>query len=57
MLMRGSNGSGKTLAYLLPILNDLYKYKKNSSDGSVCLKISKDNEDFMFQNATQVLYD
>ena len=25
MLLRGGNGTGKTLAYLLPILNNLYK--------------------------------
>ena len=26
MLLRGANGTGKTLAYLLPVLNDLYMH-------------------------------
>ena len=56
MLLRGENGSGKTLAYLLPILNQLYEDKNDTND-SVTFKIGKQNEDYMFQNATQVLYD
>ena len=30
ILLRGGNGTGKTLAYLLPILNQLYNFQTNS---------------------------
>ena len=56
MIVRGANGSGKTLSYLLPILDNLYRYKSDVSD-QITFKIGKQNEDFMFQNATQILYD
>ena len=56
MIVRGTNGSGKTLSYLLPILDNLHRYKSDVSD-KITFKIGKQNEDFMFQNATQILYD
>ena len=51
MLIRGENGCGKTLTYLLPILDQLHRYK-SETEGGISLKIRKENEDFMFQNAT-----
>ena len=51
MIVRSTNGSGKTLSYLLPILNSLYNERAGSND-DISFRISKKNEDFMFQNAT-----
>ena len=57
MLLRGANGTGKTLAYLLPVLNNLYNFQSEepptmSGLGSPLLgiqkAISKENEDEMF---------
>ena len=56
MIVRSTNGSGKTLSYLLPILNSLCSERVNSNE-DISLRISKKNEDHMFQNATQILYD
>ena len=56
MILRSTNGSGKTLSYLLPILNSLWKDRADIKD-DISLRISKENEDHMFQNATQILYD
>ena len=55
MLLRGGSGTGKTLAYLLPILNNLYNVQSEDPLGSVHSglqkSIKKENEDQMFQNA------
>jgi len=60
MLLKGANGTGKTLAYLLPVLNNLYNYYDenliSSSTLNVQKAISKDNENDMFQNANQLLH-
>ena len=60
MLLRGANGTGKTLAYLLPVLNNLYNVQENQADlfpsGGVKRSISRENEDEMFQNANQLLH-
>lgn len=56
MIIRGENGTGKTLTYLMPILDQLFRYKQDSKV-PISLKIGKENEDYMFQNATQVLFD
>ena len=50
--MRGANGTGKTLAYLLPVLNNLYKFQSEKKEkGRTHKSISRANEDDMFQNA------
>lgn len=55
MLLKGANGTGKTLAYLLPVLNNLYNYYDENLISSKTLNvqkaINKDNENDMFQNA------
>ena len=54
MLLRGANGTGKTLAYLLPILNNLYNVQSNNSlenlerQSGIKKSICKENEDDMF---------
>ena len=53
VLMRSANGTGKTLAYLLPVFNNLYNYYaenliSQSSIMNVQKAISKDNEGTMF---------
>ena len=37
MILRGANGTGKTLAYLLPILNNLYNVQSEDPLGSYSL--------------------
>ena len=66
MMIRGANGTGKTLTYLLPILNNMYMDQaihghswmaeggKWDSDG-IRLEVGRDNEDIMFQNAISIL--
>ena len=57
MLLRGANGTGKTLAYLLPVLNRLYGYQAEvcQETSHITKSISKDNEGEMFQNANLLL--
>ena len=52
MLLRGGSGTGKTLAYLLPILNNLYNVQSEDPLGSyhhqhtgLQKSIKKENED------------
>ena len=60
MLMRGANGTGKTLAYLLPVLNNLYRHQSDLEadieTSRTQKSISKANEDDLFQNANQLLH-
>jgi Rad3-related DNA helicase len=58
MLLTSETGSGKTLAYLLPIMNSLlhYKDKLQKKSGDARIKINKDNEDEMFLNADEIMY-
>lgn len=51
--MNSENGSGKTLAFLLPILNQLYNLRKPES-GSSNFTMSRQNEAEMFQNAAEI---
>ena len=59
MLLRGANGTGKTLAYLLPVLNRLYGYQASTinseEESNITKSISKENEGEMFQNANLLL--
>ena len=54
MILHSQNGSGKTLAYLLPVLNELYKYRDSHRQDSYELQTS--NEEQMFQNADELFY-
>jgi superfamily II DNA/RNA helicase len=53
MLLSSEPGSGKTLAYLLPIMNSLYNKKDEEGKGknSARIKITKENEELMYQDA------
>lgn len=44
MILHSENGTGKTLTYLLPIFNDLYK----THNADARFTMNKDNEDLMF---------
>ena len=53
MLITGEGGSGKTLAYLLPILNSFYKQGRRDPTQFI---MDVTNEDTMFQNADELHY-
>lgn len=53
LIINSENGSGKTLAFLLPILNQLYNLRK-PENGPSHFTMSRQNEAEMFQNAAEI---
>ncbi len=58
MILTAETGSGKTLTYLLPVLNQLFHYKDKKPNllHPSRFKLTKDNEDQMFLNAEEIAY-
>ena len=72
MIITSENGSGKTLSYLLPVINDLNKYKDEQEishgilredefdqiekTNSGFFRFNKQTEEHMFQNANELFY-
>ena len=55
--MTSETGSGKTLTYLLPILNQLFHYKdKRPHKANPRFRLTKDTEDSMFLNAEEITH-
>ena len=54
MILHSEAGSGKTLSYLMPILNALYDSETDVEDTR--FKMSQANEDQMFQNADEMFH-
>lgn len=55
MILNSETGNGKTLAYLLPIVNRLLKYKDaiGTKSKGAKFRMTKQNEDNMFLNADE----
>lgn len=57
LILTSETGSGKTLTYLLPILNQLFHYKeKKPHKSNPRFRLTKENEDSMFLNAEEISY-
>jgi superfamily II DNA/RNA helicase len=56
MIITAESGSGKTLSYLLPLINELNFYKDNNDTNASYFKFNKDTEELMFQNANELQY-
>ncbi len=54
LILTSETGSGKTLTYLLPILNQLMHYKDKQKAAAPRFKLTKENEDTMFLNAEEI---
>lgn len=55
LIVNSENGSGKTLAFLLPILNQLYNLR-HADRGPSHFTMSRQNEQEMFQNAAEIFH-
>jgi superfamily II DNA/RNA helicase len=55
MILTSGTGTGKTLAYLLPALNQLFHFKDRHASRPR-FKLTKDNEDAMFLNAEEIAF-
>lgn len=55
MILTSETGSGKTLTYLLPILNQLFHYK-DKHPRNPKFRLTKSTEEDMFQNAEEITY-
>ena len=56
MIITAESGSGKTLSYLLPVINELNKYKDKNESNAGYFQFNKESEDKMFQNANELQY-
>jgi superfamily II DNA/RNA helicase len=57
MILTAETGSGKTLTYLLPVLNQLFHYKdKKHGQSPPRFRLTKENEEMMFLNAEEIAY-
>jgi len=56
--MTAESGSGKTLAYLLPIMNQLFHFKDktNVAERGLRFRMNKSNEEQMFLSAGELAY-
>lgn len=57
MILNSETGNGKTLTYLLPIMNELFHYKdsKGVKPNGAKFRMNKENEEKMFKNADEIL--
>lgn len=57
LILTAETGSGKTLTYLMPIMNQLFHYKdKRPNLKKPKFHLTKANEDSMFLNAEEIHY-
>jgi superfamily II DNA/RNA helicase len=58
LILTSETGSGKTLSYLLPIMNQLFHYKdKHAKKAKTSkFKLTKETEDQMFLNAEEIMH-
>jgi superfamily II DNA/RNA helicase len=56
MIITAESGSGKTLSYLMPVINDLNNYKDKEESNAGYYKFKKESEEQMFQNANELQY-
>jgi len=64
LILNSQSGSGKTLAYLLPVMNSLFRAYDDSSSregdrkvaGTNKWTMSVENDSMMFQNADELLH-
>ena len=58
LILTAETGSGKTLTYLLPVLNQLFHHKDKRPNliNPPRFKLTKDNEEHMFLNAEEIAY-
>ncbi len=54
-VITAESGSGKSLSYILPVLNALYGYKESNPESSHFV-MEEANEDLMFQNSDELYY-
>ena len=48
MIITAESGSGKTLSYLLPVINELNRYKDKQESNAGYFTFDKESEDKMF---------